>query len=183
MPPRARVFDLPEDVRAELDARLVSSGFGNYRALSDWLSEQGYTIKKSALQSYGSAREDEFKRAFQSAQMMTQLAKSLVSANPDEQGALMEASERLAADGLIRLQLALSELDANGDALDPVELAEITPKITRAIADLNRSGVSRAKWQADVRRRSIEEAAAEAKKAGASGDTITRIRSLLETGA
>lgn len=48
---------LPDDVRAEIDARLIASGFGNYEAFSDELRHRGHAVSKSALARYGKTQE------------------------------------------------------------------------------------------------------------------------------
>ena len=63
MPSRRKIFELPAELREELERRLVSSGFGGYCGLSDWLAEQGFRISKSALHKYGQELEEEFESA------------------------------------------------------------------------------------------------------------------------
>lgn len=55
MPPRQRVAQLPAGVREELDRMLRRTAFGKYAEISEWLRDEGWTIRKSALQAYGSA--------------------------------------------------------------------------------------------------------------------------------
>lgn len=146
MPPRSKVFTLPTELRDELNARLVGSGFSNYQGLQQWLEGQGYEFSIGGLHRYGSKLETDFNSAMADVQRTQQLAKMLVAGNDEDRGELMEASEKIAQDGLIRLQLALREAEA-----DPLETANVLPKITRAIADLSRAGISRNKWQQDTR--------------------------------
>lgn len=58
MPPVANIAKLPAYVRAQLDQRLLESGFGDVRGASAWLAEQGYRIGKSAIADYASANRD-----------------------------------------------------------------------------------------------------------------------------
>ena len=53
MPLRSRVQSLPTRLRADLDRRLVASGFSNYRAHSEWLAGEGHEISRSSLQAHG----------------------------------------------------------------------------------------------------------------------------------
>ena len=56
MPARSSVLlTLPEDVRYELDARIIEHGFGGYRKHAAWLKSRGHAISESALQRYGRA--------------------------------------------------------------------------------------------------------------------------------
>lgn len=171
MPPRSTLLSLPEAVRDDLNARLVGSGFQGYEALAEWLTAQGYAISKSALHRYGQDLQAEFDEAMADVRRTTELAKAMVAAGSDDGGDLMAAAEKIAQDGLIRLQIALRKVEA-----DPLEMAKALPQITRAIADLNRSGISRAKWQQEVLEAAAEKAAHSASAAGVSAETILQIR-------
>ena len=58
MPARSKITKLPEHVKRELDKRLISGSFSDYRKLSAWLQEQGYEISRSAINRYGQAFEE-----------------------------------------------------------------------------------------------------------------------------
>ena len=62
MPPRSKVYDLPQELRDELNERLVTSGFQGYEALTEWLAENGFKLSRSAVHRYGSALQEEFER-------------------------------------------------------------------------------------------------------------------------
>ena len=49
MPARSAVGQLPEEIRDELNRRLVENGFAGYAALAAWLADQGYKVSKSAV--------------------------------------------------------------------------------------------------------------------------------------
>lgn len=53
----SKIGGLPAEVRAEIDTRLVESGFANYTPFADELRHRGFDISKSALHRYGSAKE------------------------------------------------------------------------------------------------------------------------------
>lgn len=44
---------LPPEVRAEIDKRLIESGFGDYEPLANDLRRRKYRVSKSGLQRYG----------------------------------------------------------------------------------------------------------------------------------
>lgn len=146
MPPRSKIFGLPNAVRDELNARLVGSGFGGYVQLKEWLEGQGYSLSIGSLHRYGSTLQADFETAMDDVRRTQELARALVANQQEDRGELMEAAEKIAQDGLIRLQLALRQLDD-----DPEAMARLLPRITRAIADLNRAGISRNKWQDELR--------------------------------
>src|SRR5690606_36058577 len=57
MPPRSKIEQLPDDVRAELDRKLIEDGFRNYVELAQWLTDRGHASGKSAVGAYGECRE------------------------------------------------------------------------------------------------------------------------------
>ena len=52
---------LPAGVRAEIDSRLIDSGFTGYTELSDSLRHRDFRVSKSALHRYGLAMERRLK--------------------------------------------------------------------------------------------------------------------------
>ena len=165
MPPRSIVDSLPNDVRAELDARLIRSGFADYRGLADWLTEQGYGIRKSALQNYGSNFEDRCAAL----RMATQQAKAIVAESTDDEGAMSEALMRLVQEKLFGV---LMEME--------VDVAKLNlSSVAKAIAELGRATVTQKKYAQEVRERAsaaAESAAKIAKKGGLSADAVAEIR-------
>jgi len=165
MPQRPMVTQLPDDLRAELDRRLISSGFSGYVALSEWLQEQGYTISKSALHRYG----QQFEARMAALQVATAQAKAIAEAVADDEGAMGEALTRLAQQKAFEVLLQMEETP-EGISL---------PALGRMIADLNRAGVAVKKYMAEVRARSqatAEAVAAEVQRAGLSAETVELIR-------
>lgn len=162
MPPRSKVQQLPANVKAWLDKYLVDTNFSGYEALSAALEERGYSIGKSALHAYGQSFEDRLAALRQSSEQ----AKAVVTAAPDDEGAVNEALMRLVQDHLFKL------LMASEGKLD-------LPKVAKAVAELGRASVVQLKWKTEYRERA-EAAAAKvekiAKKGGLSADTVAEIR-------
>ena len=172
MPPRSKVFSLPQELRAQLDARLIDSGFGGYRKLEAWLAEQGYQIGKSALHEYGSSLEADFERTMAEVQKTQRLAQAYAEANPDERNAMTGATVRIAQESLLRITMALRQAED-----DPAAVAKLMPNVTRALADLGRLDISREKWATEQRREALTQAAARvddaAQARGLSADDAT----------
>lgn len=162
MPPKSKVLALPAEVKAWLDQSLVENNFSGYEALSAELAGRGYTIGKSALHQYG----QNFEERLAALRMASEQAKAMVTAAPDEEGAVNEALMRLVQEHLFKL------LMSDGDQID-------LPKVAKAVAELGRASVVQKKWQAEVR--SKAEAAASqvekiAKKGGLDAATVAEIR-------
>ncbi|MDW3715335.1 MULTISPECIES: DUF3486 family protein [unclassified Pseudomonas] len=162
MPPRSKVAALPAEVKSWLDQVLVESNFSGYEALSAELADRGYSIGKSALHAYGQTFEDRLSRL----RMASEQAKAVVTAAPDEEGAVNEALMRLVQEQLFNMLMA-----ADGK----VDL----PKVAKAVAELGRASVVQKKWQAEVKARA--EIAAQTvekivRKGGLDADTVNEIR-------
>lgn len=167
MPPRSKVYELPSEVRSKLDGRLIDSGFGGYRGLSEWLAEQGYSIGKSALAEYGADLEADWQSAMGRLHESGRLAEQFVARQKDGAGgvAMTKASIRLAQDAILRLQLGLDKVQA-----DPAELARIWPSVVRALADVGRLDLAVAKFDAEQQRAGAD---ALAERAAAEGGQVT----------
>ena len=163
MPPRTKVEALPAEVKAWLDKALVEGNFSGYEQLEDELKARGHTIGKSSLHRYGSA----FEQKLASLKMASEQAKAVVTAAPDEEGAVNEALMRLVQEHLFRLLMS----EEGGD----IDL----PKVARAVAELGKAAVVQKKWQAEVRAKA-EAAASQvekiAKKGGLDAATVAEIR-------
>lgn len=91
MPARSKIDLLPKDVRAQLDAKIITQGFAGYRDLADWLTENGYHIAKDAVHRHGQNLE----RKLEAVKRATEQAKAIVEAIPDDEGAMNDALIRL----------------------------------------------------------------------------------------
>src|SRR5690606_11360592 len=129
MPPRSAVSQLPEEIRASLDQRLIQGGFAGYDALSDWLAEQGFAISKSALHRYGQRCEG----GLQALRVASEQAKAIVGASPDDEGAVSEALMRLVHEKLFTILLDF-------EVTDPSKLT--LGSLAKAIAQLGRASVT-----------------------------------------
>jgi len=162
----AAVDLLPEGVREELHARLIASGFGGYEELSDWLTERGFSISKSALHRHG----QKFKLRLDALKISTEMAKAVVEATPDDEGALNDALIRLVQDRLFQVLVELQVDDMDVPSID---------KIARAIAELGKATVGQKRLAADIKTRvakaadSVDELV---RSEGLSAETIDKIR-------
>lgn len=173
---RSTIDLLPTNVRAELEQRLIAQGFSDYRGLSDWLSERGFEISKSAVHRYGKG----FKEYVDLVSRVTGQAAAVVNAYGDTDNTMNEALIRLCQGRIFNLMLALEE---SGKEISPENLN----KITRAVADLGRASVQQKKYRTEVQERA-ESVAADVKqqvqKRGLSSETVAEIeRKILGIGA
>lgn len=182
MPPRSSIYQLSEEHRAELDKRLVESGFANYTELTDWLRSNGYQISRSALHRYGSELEADFERTMAEVQRTQRLAVAFADANPDERGAMVGATARIASESLLRITMALRESEE-----DPAQLAKLMPSISRALGELGRLTISQEQWakelQAETAKQAQQEAAtraeAVAQQSGVTPEGIAALRAAI----
>lgn len=161
MPPRNKVFDLPQEVREELNEKLVSSGFQGYEALAGWLGERGYNVSKSSVHRYGQDLQEEFEEAMGDVKKTTALAKAMVADQDDESGSLLDATARIAQDHLLRILIALRNAEH-----EPEKAAKHIATVTKSMADIGRVSLSQKKWAKELRVEVAKEAAAKAETAG-----------------
>lgn len=179
MPPASKIDQLPEDVRAELDQRLIASGFGGYVGLAQWLTEKGFGIGKSAVGAYGQKLE----RRLAAIKASTEAAKLIAQAAPDDADDRSNAIISLVQTEIFDAILALQEVTDSDEELDPGERIELLGKAAKNIATLSRASVNRNKWAVEVRAK-VEAAAADVRKlaagAGVSEETLAAIDARLQ---
>lgn len=162
---RSKVMDLPEAKRAELDARLIGSGFRGYVELEAWLRSEGYEVSKSSLHRYGSKldqRVAELKRS-------TEQARALVAAAPDESADMSEALMRLMQEKLFTL---LMEMDVDPEQASLGAIAKAMAPLARASIALKQHAAS----VAEKARTAADQAGRIAKQGGLSQEAADEIR-------
>ncbi len=155
MPARSKVSTLPDDVRAELDRRLVEGGFGGYVELSEWLAGRGCHVSKSSLQRHGATLE----RRIEQTRIATESARTLVEAVPDDAGAMSLATLRMAQQRIFDLLLAAED----GSLQDVSRAARAVAELGRATGSVQRD---RRAILAEAADRAESAALAESEKAG-----------------
>lgn len=158
MPRRSKIETLPKNVKQWLDERLVERNFSDYRGvvgeLNALLEQYGLQVSKTGLHRYAQSFEEKLK----SLKLVTEQARAVVQASPDDDGAVNDALVRLTQEKMFGI---LMEIDVDPETVDLAKLA-------RAVAELGKASVMQKRWQAEARRQAIEEAAKEAGAAGKS---------------
>ncbi|MCE5184629.1 MAG: DUF3486 family protein [Planctomycetaceae bacterium] len=168
MPSRSKITKLPDVIKRELDKRLITGSFSDYRKLSDWLQEQGFEISKSAINRYGQAFEDRLAAI----KVASEQARAVSEAVGDNEGvmndALISLVQEKAFDVLVNLQTE-----------DPVAFAKIFPKMGIMVAKLSKASVDQKKWMSEAKSKAkdaAEEVVKAVKKSGMSEKTAEEIR-------
>ncbi len=164
MPKRSSVDMLPEEIRAELNRRLISGGFSGYEALAEWLGEQGWEFSKSSVHRYGQKLE----KRLAAIRIATEEARAITEAAKDDEGVMNDALIRLVQEKTFQ---ALVEMEDAG------EIA--LHKVGRMIADLSRSSIAQKKWMAETREKAkaaSDEVVTLARKSGLSEEKAEEIR-------
>lgn len=183
MAKRSTISGLPQDLRDELNARLVAGGFSDYAGLTQWLNDElqargeSARVSRSALHRHGSEFQDEYEAHMRESRLMYEVAKAGLEQGDDPDGVLQEATHQALHTGLLRLSVTIRKLQQTED---PKTIAKLLSQVTRAAADLGRANIATKKWRADIRKEAMEEAAqraaAVAKSDGVSAETIAKIR-------
>ncbi|WP_325950199.1 DUF3486 family protein [Pseudomonas putida] len=165
MPPRNSVYDLPTEVREELNARLVGNGFQGYAGLAKWLEEHGFKVSRSSVHRYGQDLQQDFEEAMGDVRKTQELARAMVSEQEDESGALIDATARIVQDQLLRISIAMRNAEH-----EPEKAAKHLASVTKALSQVGRLSLTQKKWASEVeaRRAAVQEAATVAEGAMAS---------------
>lgn len=162
---KSTVETLPREVKEWLDRSLVENSFSGYKLLAEEMKARGYEISKSAIHRYGKDFEDRLKTL----KMVTEQARAVVQAAPDEDGAVNDALVRLTQEKLFGV---LMEIEVDPETVDLAKLA-------KAVAELGKASVMQKRWLSEVRAKA-EAAAANvekiAKKGGLSSDSVEQLR-------
>lgn len=163
MPPRSKVFELPPELREQLNERLVNSGFAGYEALAEWLEENGHKISKSSIHRYGEELREEFEDAMGAVRRTTEMAKAMADAVEDEEGHLIDATARMVQEQLLRISLEFRKME-----MEPAAAAHHLGKVSKALDSLGRLSITQKKHAQSLRREVAREAAEAAEGAMAS---------------
>lgn len=154
MAPRNKVFSLPQEVRDELNEKLVSTGFQGYAGLADWLKERGFEVSRSSVQRYGQDLQEEFEEAMGSVRRTTEMAKAMADAVEDDEGNLIDATARIVQEQLLRVSLELRKAESN-----PEDITHNLGKISKALSSLGRVSIAQKKHAREIRTEALQEAA------------------------
>ncbi len=91
MAKRSKIATLPPAVKGWLDTALVEGNFSGYELLEAELRTRGFAIGKSSIHRYGSA----FEQKLSMLKLDSEQAGAIVTAAPDDEGAVNEALMRL----------------------------------------------------------------------------------------
>lgn len=144
MPPRSTLSLINDELRAELDARLVGSAFGNYAGIQAWLAEKGIELSVPTIHRYGSALE----RKLQAVKEATAGARAIADATPDDADMRSAAVLSLVQTELFNALVTLREAD---DEDDPAERLKIIAKAGQGIAQLARASTAQKRWETEWR--------------------------------
>ena len=164
MPPRSKVSQLPEDLRAELTRRLVANGFSDYEALAAWLTAAGYAIGKSAVHGFGQDLQRQLARVRASTEAARLVSEAAGDEADERSGAVIAMIQTEIFDALVSLQ----EAEETDDKADRLKLLNAAAK---NVATLTRASVSLKRFQSEVAAR--VKAAADAVEKVASGGGLT----------
>jgi hypothetical protein len=172
MPARSAVGQLPEEIRDELNRRLVESGFAGYADLAAWLRDQGFQVSKSAVHRHGSELERQFDEAMADVRRTRALAKACK--DEGDEGDVLTATSGILQEQLLRISIALRQADT-----DPAEAARSISVVARAHADVGRMQVALQKWQETMREKAATAADAVekvARRGGLTAESVDLIR-------
>jgi cell fate (sporulation/competence/biofilm development) regulator YlbF (YheA/YmcA/DUF963 family) len=175
MPKPKKVDLLPQEIKRDLEAKLVEHGFADYVELSDWLAEQGYEISKSALHRYGT----EFKEQLDKMQVVAHQTKAIIEAFPDDEDITAQALSRLSQTQMfnllqgINIDVVAQDLKYGDNSVDKYT------KLLGAMTKLNQGSLNLKKYVAEIKTKAksvADEVSSTMIKGGLSDTTVDEIR-------
>jgi len=142
---KSNVETLPKEVKEWLDRSLVENNFSGYQLLAEEMKARGYEVSKSAIHRYG----QDFGERLKALKLVTEQARAVVQAAPDEDGAVNDALVRLTQEKLFGV---LMEIQVDPENVDLAKLA-------KAVAELGKASVLQKRWQAEARQKALADAA------------------------
>lgn len=144
MPPRAKLSLLDEDLRRELDAKIVANGFAGYQGIVDWLAERGIEVSVPTAHRHGSALE----RKLDAVRASTLAARAIADAAPDDADLRSAAVISLVQTELFNTLVALQEAE---ETEDQAQRLKIISRAAQGIATLTRASTSQKRWEGEWR--------------------------------
>jgi Protein of unknown function (DUF3486) len=176
---RSVISQLPPDERQRLEQVLIANGFSNYRGIAEEMTDRGYPVGKSALQRYGKT----FEERLATLKLSHDFAIAYKQALPDEAGARAEVLTDLAQDTLFNLVLQLqnraNQLSDEAEDEELTNLSTLLSRVTKAIADVNRSGVTVKRYANEIRAKQeakFKELEIDAEKGGIDLEFLQRVK-------
>jgi len=147
MPPKNKVYTLPEPVRSWLDETLAANGGQQFKALEEKLAAKGFQISDSALQRYHTT---DLQPRLQALKLATVTARTVAAAMGENDGTMLEALTGLCQERLFNLLLEVDPENIDGTILS---------KLARAISNLATASINVKKHVADARAKAFRDAA------------------------
>ena len=163
MPKRSKIDLLPNEVREELNQKLIDNAFGDYTGLTNWLNGKGYEVCRTTVNVYGK----KLQARIEAIRLMRQQAQAISEGTGDEENSVADALSTLTQERLFTAILELEKPDLN-----------IIQKAARAVAELSRSSIALKRYQKEVRdekERVAKSVRQRTQKAGLSDEAIAEI--------
>ncbi len=155
MPPKSKIYALPEPIRAWLDETLAANGGQQFKRLEEELAKKGYLITDSSLQRY---HANDLEPRLKALKLATESARTVAAAMGENDGTMLEALTGLCQERLFNI---LIELGPDSESIKNYDLA----KMARAISNLARASIDVKKFVADARKKALADAADAVEKA------------------
>lgn len=177
-----KVDTLPTKIRTEFDRKLIEQGYGGYKALSEWLKEQGHSVSVDAIGDYSKRLKADINKLRVSHSFAIAYGHDL----PDEDGMVTKMLTGLTQDilyrVLIRLHVMAVDLDKDDDLGNVWTVLKLLDSTTKSLSTVSRSDVAAlalTKYADDMRAKQearFAELQAEGQAAGISPEFMDRMR-------
>jgi hypothetical protein len=171
MAKRSIIETMDQEIRRQLDEKIIANGFGNYGELKDWLHEKGYHIQStSTVQIYGKKLQtkiEDVKKAIDYAKAIQDVAR-------DDENLLADCLNSLVQERLFSVLVELGDVSCE----DEINF-NVLMRLAKVIPALSGASVQIKKLQMEIRKRATsvsEEVEGIAIESGLSDNVVSLIR-------
>lgn len=172
MAQRAKIKQLPREIRDWLDQALAEKNFAGYKQLEAELSARGFAVSKSSIHRYGANLEQKLAAIKDS----TEAALLISKAAPDDAGEREAAVMSMLNTEIFNVLVNARQLN---DEKDPARRMKLLSSLATSVSKLSRASIHQKKHEQEVRAKAqtaADKVARLAKKGGLSVSTVDTIR-------
>lgn len=177
-PPKIQT-ELSDELRDELEKKIVANHFGGYKSLESWLADKGYAISHAAIHRHGQAMKERLQRNVANATQATLILKECPKY---DDGLLISATLALIQSEIFGLMNTIQNLDEE-ETDDPEKRAKMLKDLTMSIVNIGKATSSQKKFETEIRQQERElmekQVSVELKQQGISADVEQKIRDIL----
>ncbi len=135
MPARTQISQMPDDIRAQLNNKLIYNNFSDYESLAQWLHDKGYLISRSTVGYYSRKFRIEIEDIKRNKEQTSALAEVLKDDQNDIGQTLIDLVKHKSFQALLNIDLDQEQEEGK---IKFTELARLIAQISKSDIDLRK---------------------------------------------